>query len=184
LLARNRGDAPPSRPAVATERAPAAVRASVAPKLAPIAAPSAPAATADEPIDFGPRAAAPEKNIDLQAMRHLANLSAKSAIITHDSKRLSGTSRIKLAVTLLACLTGTVLLWLSLVGGVHLATMLLAVASFSVAVYWGSNYISLARQITGVRKAHVQPPVIAGDETPADAATESPAQTQEAVVVA
>ena len=126
-------------------------------------------------------ATAPEKGIDLEAMRHLANLSAKSAIHTHDSKRLGGTSRIKLAVSLLAGVAGVALLVLSFAGGMHLMTMISAFAAFAVAALWGGNYIWLTKQMIGKRMSHLERHHKADDESPNSAAADAPQQQQEAV---
>ena len=53
--------------------------------------PAAPAVAACQPVELSPRSAAPEKHIDLSAMRELANLSARTAISRH-SRRLSKTN--------------------------------------------------------------------------------------------
>ncbi len=142
LLARNRGDSTVPRPAASQACAPVKEPVKAAKQPTSEATIAAPAANSDEPISFGPRAAAPEKNIDLTAMRQLANLSAETAINTHDSKRLSVISRIKLAVSLVAAVAGVVLLGLSFTGGMHLMTMFAAFAAFAVTAYWGGNYIS------------------------------------------
>ncbi len=177
LLARNRGDSTVPRPAASQACAPVKepVKAVKEPTSKAIVA--TPAAKPDQPIGFGPRATAAEKNIDLTAMRQLANLSAKTAINTHDSKRLSVVSRIKLAVSLSAGVAGFVLLVLSFTHGVHLLPMFLAFAAFAVTAYWGGNYIVLTRQLIGKRMSHMH--VKAGEETPADAATDAPQQGQD-----
>jgi hypothetical protein len=181
LLARNRTDSPVARPAASTEAAPRPIRKDNDAKPDPLAAPSTAAPKTSEPLDFGPRATAPERNVDLNAMRQLANFSAKSAINTHDSKRLGVTSKIKLAVSLASAVVGIGLTVLSFSGGVHLVTMLLGFAAFAVAAYCGGNYIALTKQIMG-KRMHWERHLKADGEPSGGSAEDKSQQAQEATV--
>ena len=96
LLARSRGDsAPLTAPASNVSRAPVAAAPVAAPRSSP--APVVPAAQ-DEPskphesVEMAPRAVAPETQVDVKAMRQLANFSASNALHKHESKQLLGSN--------------------------------------------------------------------------------------------
>ena len=102
-----------------------------------------------------PRAVAPEKQVDLKAMRQLANQSATCALQKHDSKQLSDVARGKLAVMIVSLVIAGSLLGLSGVPGVSPSlTMCGAAASFAIAALWGANYLSLKARLTKERRAH------------------------------
>ncbi len=73
--------------------------------------------TPGEPVEIVPRAHAPERQIDFNAMRQLANLSAKNALHKSESKKLSGTTRTKLLVTCVSLVVGVSLLLIRLLPG-------------------------------------------------------------------
>ena len=73
--------------------------------------------TPGEPVEIVPRAVAPERQIDFNAMRQLANLSAKNALHKSESKKLSGTTRTKLLVTCVSLVVGVSLLLIRLLPG-------------------------------------------------------------------
>jgi hypothetical protein len=174
LLARNRGDsesaAPRSAPATPSTPADSPSPTAAKPDLF-VAAPAPSAQQPAKPVELAPRAVAPEKNIDLQAMRQLANLSAKSAISTHDSKQLTLSTRTKLAATFAAGFIGMVFLGLTVSGGARLITGALAVGSFAVAALMGTSYVALTKKMLGSRTAHTEGQLKTNDEAlPAEAA--------------
>jgi hypothetical protein len=170
LLARSRGDAPPSaRPAAGGSQSPAIAPPVVAPRLAANPAASAPQAEpapAGEAGEMAPRAVAPETQIDMKAMRQLANLSAKTALHKSESKQLSGSTRAKLLVTTVALGVGGSLSAMRLLPGAPPLTIYGSVAAFSVAALWGVSYLTLLSRVTGDRLARVSRHLKA-DEEPA-----------------
>jgi hypothetical protein len=120
---------------------------------------------------MAPRTVVPQKPIDLKAMRQLANFSASSAINTHDNKRLTNVSRIKLAVTVGAAFIGMFLLGLSVTMNAHAMMFSLALGAFGVAAFFGNNYIALTKKMTGARKSNMERHLTSGEETPADEPT-------------
>ena len=178
LLARNRGDSAPvapaaPRPKTTVPSAPVNTPPPAAAKPAPVAVAPAPSPQQPvKPIEMAPRAVAPEKNIDLQAMRQLANFSANTAISKHENKLLTISTRTKLAVTLAAGFSGTVLLGLTISGGSRLLTGVLAMASFAVAGLWGTNYVALTKKMIGARMAQLERHLKAGQEAPPDETAE------------
>ena len=97
-----------------------------------------------EPVEISPRAVAPEKVVDLTAMRELANVSAHTAIDRHAKEELSRATGNKLLVTLVGLVTGAVLIWwMSRSSESNDLTISAAVAGFLVAAIWGYQYITL-----------------------------------------
>ena len=172
LLARSRGDSAPShRPAASVSRAPAAPAPDPAPR--PSAPPVAPATqdepiTPGEPVEIVPRAHAPERQIDFNAMRQLANLSAKNALHKSESKKLSGTTRTKLLVTCVSLVVGVSLLLIRLLPGAPPVTLYGAAAAFAAAALWGMNYISLMAQMAGERMAYMSRHLKTGEQPAAE----------------
>jgi hypothetical protein len=168
LLARSRGDSAPSSAATANvPRAPAAVPPAAMPRPTQAAVVSAPQTEPPKPgetVEMAPRAAAPERQVDLRAMRQLANLSAKSALHKHESKRLSGDTRTKLLVTSVSAVVGVSLLVLHQLPGAPPVTIYGAAASFAVAALWGVNYASLMARLAGERTAYMDRHLKAGEE--------------------
>ena len=156
LLARSRGDSVPlSGPTTPMFRSPAAAATgipSAVPKSSPPPVASRPKGEQPrpgEPMELWPHAVAPERQIDLQAMRQLANLSAKNALHKHESKQLSGTTRTKLLVTSVAAIVGVSLLVIHHLPGAPPVTIYGALASFAVVALWGMNYVSLLSRMAG-----------------------------------
>jgi hypothetical protein len=125
---------------------------------------------------LAPRAVAPEKTIDLRAMRQLANLSANTALTKHESTQLGDVTRTKLVVTVTAAFVGMLILGMSISAGLKVGIVALAIASFAVAGLWGSTYVTLTKQMLGMRTARMERHLKTGDEAPADA----PRQPREA----
>ena len=105
-------------------------------------------------MEMAPRAVAPERQVDLRAMRQLANLSAKNALHKHESKRLSGSTRMKLLVTCVSLVVGALLIDHPQLPGASPVTIYGAVASFAVAALWGVNYLTLMSRLAGERSAY------------------------------
>jgi hypothetical protein len=124
---------------------------------------------------MAPRAVAPERNIDLRAMRQLANMSAKTAINKHESTQLTGTTRSKLVITIVAGLIGVALLGLRFLAKSPVITLTAALASFVVAGYWGVSYVLLYKRMLDIRKAHMERHLKAGEEAPAAHPAKAPA---------
>jgi hypothetical protein len=95
-----------------------------------------------EPVELSPRAVAPEKFVDLTAMRELANLSAQNAIDHHSRKVLRRVVLTKLIVSLMGLVAGGALLWIWRYASSQLAFSA-AMASFVVALFWGIQYYVL-----------------------------------------
>ena len=117
---------------------------------------------------MAPRAVAPERQVDLKAMRQLANLSATSALHKHESKRLSGDTRTKLLVTGVSIMVGVSLLVLHQLPGAPPVTLYGAAASFAVAALWGVNYMSLMSRLAGERMAYMSRHLKTGEDPAAD----------------
>lgn len=114
-------------------------------------------------------------------MRQLANLSANTAISKHENKLLTISTRTKLAVTLAAGFSGTVLLGLTVFGGSRLTTGILAVASFAVAGLWGTNYVALTKKLLGSRMAYTDRRLNAGEEARSDEAAKGESAAPSAI---
>ncbi len=108
-----------------------------------------------EPIELPPRTAAPEKRIDLSALRELANLAAKSAINRHSRQLLISTMYSKLAVMLTALAAGAVLLLMWKRFGAWHMTFYSALAALLVALYWGVEYAILSGRLVISKTGHI-----------------------------
>ncbi len=117
---------------------------------------------------MAPRAVAPERQVDLKAMRDLANLSANSALHKHESKRLSGRTQTKLLVTSVSIVAGVSQLVLQQLPGAPLFTFYGAAVSFVVAAVWGSSYIVWMSRLAGERMAYMSHRLKAGEEPAAE----------------
>jgi len=177
LLARSRGDsAPSSDPSASVSRGPVAASPAATPRLLPDPVVPETQSEPSEPgkaVEMAPRAVAAERQVDLQAMRQLANLSAKNALQKHESKRLSGNTRAKLLVTSVSVVAGVSLLVIYLVPGAPPLAIYGAVASLVVAALWGVRYVSLTSHMSSARMDHVSRHLKAGEEPAAEVKTES-----------
>jgi len=108
-----------------------------------------------EPMELAPRAVAPARQIDLEAMRQLANLSADTALHKHESKQLSGSTRTKLLVTSVSVVVGVSMLVIHQLPGAPPVTIYGATASFAVAALWGVNYLSLLSRLAAKPMAYM-----------------------------
>ena len=94
-------------------------------------------------LEYVPRAQAPEQAGTLEAMREVANMSARSAINTHTRMRGGKASHLRLAVALIAMVVGGVLQWMSSTtnpgfGQVGLAIIVLG-------IFWGCQAMLISR---------------------------------------
>jgi hypothetical protein len=172
LLARSRGDSatPPNSSTSKSNAVRAPAPAPAAPAETPQPAPAkvdaeteSETSATDEAGKTTLRAAAPERHIDIRAMRQLANLSAKNALQKHDSRRLSGSLRSKLVVTAVSGFIGVSLLIIHLMPKAHPVTLYGALASFAVSALWGWNYLKLAAELAGERTAYLTRHLKAGE---------------------
>ncbi len=109
-----------------------------------------------EPVEMSPRAVAPEKSVNLTALREVANLSADNAIDRHARKRLFHIVAKKLTVSLLALLASLALIaawWLRLA---HPLALYAGSVSLIVAILWGLYY-----PLMSSRMIHGQPQALA-----------------------
>ena len=114
-----------------------------------------PAAQRREPIEMSPRVVAPEKRIDLSALRELANLSAHSALNQHSRNILIGTMHSKLMVALVALASGAGLLWIWKELGAAQMTYYSALIALLVAIYWGMEYALLSGRLIISKSGHL-----------------------------
>jgi hypothetical protein len=101
-----------------------------------------------EPAELTPRKVAPEKNLDLSAMRELANYSAKSAIDQHARRMMTSVGRNKLLVSIVSTITSLGLIWMWSVANSSIAFSGAAV-SLVIAVFWAIQYLLVSRRIRG-----------------------------------
>ena len=113
------------------------------------------AAQPRESATLQPRAVAPEKRIDLSALRELANLSAHSAISRHARQVLIRTMHSKLAVALMALATGGALFWMWKELDAMQMTYYSALIALLVAIYWGMEYALLSGRLTISKSGHI-----------------------------
>ena len=94
-----------------------------------------------ETKDYVPRNEAPEKASGLEAMRELANSSARNAINTSTRQRLLSVLAIKASIALIGLIVGIMLL---IINGLSLNLGLLAtIAAFLMAANWGYDSFSV-----------------------------------------
>jgi len=138
----------PSVPAASgsSQSAPAASEATDSP-------PQAPAAKTGPKGDLSPRAVAPERSVNLSAMRHLANLSARAAIDHHARRRLLGRAADKLVVAVVALATGAILFWIWWAKAHDHVTLYAALAGLVVALVWLGQYLLLGGYVLLKRPA-------------------------------
>jgi hypothetical protein len=113
----------------------------------PAALPKPQAAQQRDLAELPPRAAAPEKKIDLSALRELANLSADAAINKHSRRVLVQTMVSKLVVAVVAMLAGGGLLWMWKLAGAEQLTFYSGLLALLIAIYWGVQYALLTGRL-------------------------------------
>jgi hypothetical protein len=109
----------------------------------PAPQPPSPSPEPPEPDKIAPRAVAPEKSVDLDAMRELANFSADTAIHRHARRRLSGALTSKLLMTIATVAMSASLAWLWWSKTRADLTLYAAAASLVIAVFWAAQYAAL-----------------------------------------
>ncbi|MFH1924242.1 MAG: hypothetical protein ABIP48_30685, partial [Planctomycetota bacterium] len=102
-----------------------------------------PAATPRETTAPAPRAAAPEKSVDIAAMRELANFSARAALNRHARRGLLGSVVGRLVVALVGLAAGTILTWIWWAYPTNTTVLCAAAMSFVVVLLWGVDYVLL-----------------------------------------
>ncbi|MHC4401728.1 MAG: hypothetical protein ACYTG0_18815 [Planctomycetota bacterium] len=100
-----------------------------------------------KPGEMSPRAVAPEKLVDFNAMRELANFSADSAIRRYARSKLSRAAMGKLLVTVIGSLAALLSFWLWWKWGAGELALYAAGASCVIAILWGIHYAVLTGRI-------------------------------------
>ncbi len=106
-------------------------------QTSPTAPPATPAPR--KPARLKPRGPAPERT-GFAAMRELANVSARSAVDQHARRQMVAVSRSKLAVAATAIVAGLILSWLWTTHAHIGVTLLAAITSFAVGLFWALQY--------------------------------------------
>lgn len=97
--------------------------------------------------EWVPRAVAPERGVDLEAMRDLANLSASSALEHHQRRKALADVWAKFLVSVFSLLLGCGMLWVWGGNQEHDLALYAAGACFAVAALWGVQYFLLAGKL-------------------------------------
>ena len=124
-----------------------------------------------KPGKMEPRAVAPERSVDMSAMRELANFSAHTAINSHARRMLSSAALNRLSVAVTGLAAGGVSMWLWWAKASNNLPLYVAMVGFTVAAIWGVRYAALTGYLI-VRKP-VQPADVTGPEED-DIAQETP----------
>ena len=151
-------------------------KAPTTPPEAPAAStPEAPAPALVEPVaqraptEMPPRATPPEKNVDLTAMRELANMSAHSALRQHARRQLCTTTRVRIAFTAAALILAASLLWMWQLRGASVIALYAAMAGFLLAATSGLQTLRLSFAKLGhFDWHHTQTPAPKPAQKPAD----------------
>lgn len=91
--------------------------------------------------EWVPRTTPPEKGVDLEAMRDLANLSAHTALEQHHRRKTLAAVWAKFFVSLVSLLLGIGMLWLWGGKPEHDLALYAAGTCFAVAALWGLQYL-------------------------------------------
>ena len=129
--------------------------------------------------ELAPRNVAPEKNININAIRELANLSATSALNSHQQKKTAINSQAKLLVTLVSLALGVALVVVSRLPHSSPYSLYWALAAFGVSAIWGAQFAKLFSQQLVERAARLDRHLKRAN----DAAAPSAAQEAEATNV-
>ena len=97
--------------------------------------------------EWVPRAVAPERGVNLEAMRDLANLSAHSALEHHQRRKTWAAVWAKFLATVFSLLLGCGMLWLWGGNPEHDVALYAAGVCFAVAALWGVQYLLLAGKL-------------------------------------
>jgi VIT1/CCC1 family predicted Fe2+/Mn2+ transporter len=96
--------------------------------------------------ELAPRTVAPEKNININAIRELANMSATSALNSHQQKKTAINSQAKLLVTLVSFTLGVALMIVWRLPHSSPYSPYWALAAFAVSAIWGVQFAKLFSQ--------------------------------------
>ena len=107
---------------------------------APVSSATFPEPPRREPAQMPPRKSVPEKDINLSALRELANLSAHSAISRYTHRTLTSSMYSKLLVVVVSLASTGVLLWMWRTMSGRQITFYSALIALLVAIYWGVQY--------------------------------------------
>lgn len=132
--------------------------------------------------EWVPRGVAPERGVDLEAMRELANLSAHSALAQHRRRKTLAAVWAKFAATLFSLLIGCGMLWLWAGDPERDLALYAAGVCFAGAALWGLQYLLLAGKLIwhtlGLRRpAPDSSPVVLQEDSPMALPTEGAAET-------
>lgn len=121
---------------------------------APVAVSARPREIASDPAEVMPKPQTPQRSVNLEAMRELANFSAQAAIDSHSRGKLRSLRRSKLLLTLSALTCSLLLMgiWAWRGGDVNL---LVGAIGFLVAVLWGTQYAVLSGRLSVDKSGHL-----------------------------
>jgi hypothetical protein len=108
-----------------------------------------------EPLAMLPRAVAPEKLVDLSALRELANLSAENALGRHARRKLVHSIYSKLLVAVVALMSGLALLSLWSSFGQGAITFYAGIVALLAAAFWGVEYAVLTGRLIVNKAGHI-----------------------------
>jgi hypothetical protein len=120
--------------------------------------PQEPSEVLDErapPPELFPRTVAPEKQVNLAAMRELANFSAQTAIDRHARSKIRNATNVKLLVSIMGLLTGSGTMWLACFRNGGDTAFYAATVSFAIALLWGVQYAALTGYLVIHRNGRV-----------------------------
>jgi len=121
--------------------------------------------------EWVPRTVAPERGVNLEAMRDLANLSAHTALEQHQRRQTLAAVWTKFLATVFSLVLGCGMLWIWGGNPEHDAALYAAGVCFAVAALWGVQYILLAGKLIlrtlGFRRTETPPssPIIQGNSS-------------------
>jgi len=134
--------------------------------------PAEPAASASDtptytPESVVPRTVAPEKQVDLSAMRKLANFSAQSAITHYNQKKMAITARGEMLTIVAAVLAGVFTAWMSIPmeGTAAMTAFYSAMVIFVVSLFWIAQYTVATSRLKAARSDR---PGWEADDEPSD----------------
>jgi hypothetical protein len=105
---------------------------------------------------MAPRSDAPERSVNLAAMRELANFSAQAAISKHARKQLISATRVKLMVAVVALAAGGGLLSFYFSGTTTPWILYAGVAAFLIGLFWAVQYAILTGRLVVSRSGHLE----------------------------
>jgi len=128
---------------------------------------SAPDAPIDKPESVVARTVAPEKQVDLSAMRELANFSAQSAITRYNQKKMAITARGEMLTIVATVLAGVLTAWMStaMEGTAAMTAFYSAMVIFVVSLLWIAQYTVATSRLKAARSDR---PGWEADDAPSD----------------